>query len=133
MKYVTISDKDDRNVLTFDLKNVLEVIGNRPAGWTWMIQGLECTGPSAEIIHGLSDSGRRVEDKMLVDLLNGVMQTIDGSFLGYPQDAVLPAIVVRADDSSCFDVLSDDQAILKRIQERFREVTVVREWPCPSG
>jgi len=130
MKFVTISDKDDRNLLAFDLKDILDALGDRPAGWTWEVQDLECTGHSADELHHIGDTQRRIDDDRLLELVSDLLQTINGTFIGRAKSEE-PSVVIRAVDSSYFDVQSDDVALLRRLQDRFVQVSEIDDWPEP--
>jgi hypothetical protein len=48
---------------------------------------------------------------------------IDGEFEAYASGAVEPWLVVKAIDSSWFEVWSDDPDVVARVRKNFREVS----------
>jgi hypothetical protein len=120
---LTIRDKDNRNVLTFDLKDILLLLGQKGLTSTWSLTGLEVVdGDSAEELHGLSDSGQVVSGERLKELVNKISQTIDGEFSASLGDYLEPWMLIRAVDSSGFDVITADRNVYRKIKSRFSDV-----------
>jgi hypothetical protein len=91
---------------------------------------MEVLGPMPNNLKNIEQNCTLVSGDRFIDLISLVSQTIEGEFLGYNsvRDST-PALVLRAVDSSYFDVLSDDEDLLDLIKHRFREVTPPKEWP----
>ena len=66
-----------------------------------------------------------VTGDLLVEMLRlagGLLQVIDGDFEAYRLDETRPWLVVRAIDSSEYAVVTQDERLLARVRERFRDV-----------
>lgn len=81
MRGVTISNKDDRNVLAIDLRHLLMGLGKKGLESNWRLNDVEAIGGSAaDAMHDLSDRAESVTGEALIKLANGVAQVIDGEF-----------------------------------------------------
>jgi hypothetical protein len=120
---VTISDADPRGVLTFDLRDILALVPPASGESTWEVSHVEAVGASAEALHEAADTGARLTDQRLRQIAAGIMQTIDGELRAYRSGARSPWLVIRAVDSSSFDVISDDPALIETLRARFERVT----------
>jgi len=119
---ITITDSDARGVLTFDLRDVLAVIGESSREALWHVRVVECVGDGAAVaeLDRLSKTGERINDARLRELAEVVEQVIDGTFHG-----VLPTgeqISIYAVDSTAFDVVTDRADVLAALRSRFRYV-----------
>jgi hypothetical protein len=125
MHGITISDSTDgQRLLTVDLIDILRLLGPSATDSEWRISGVECAGgPAGEDLHGLADQPARVPGEKLLSLATGVTQVIDGVFAGYRDGEEQPWIIIRAVDSSAFDVQSEDAEALARMKRHFRNVT----------
>ena len=123
---VTISDVDANGFLTFDLRDILALIPGDGAGSLWEVSGAEAVGPSAEVLHRVSDGGDTLILARLREISANVTQTINGEFRSYRPGESEPWVLIRAVDSSMFDVISDDAAFLEKVRARFERV---REYP----
>lgn len=63
----------------------------------------------------------------LLQLAASITQVIDGLFEGYDQGAPKPWIIMEAVDSSAFDIQTEDEDVLAKIREHFKEVSVLPE------
>jgi hypothetical protein len=126
MHGITITDStDDERMLTVDLIDILRLLGPSATDSEWQISGVECAGgAAAEDLHHLADAYGRVAGRTLLSLAAGVTQVIDGVFAGYRDGEKQPWIIIRAVDSSAFDVQSKDEEALARMKRHFRNVTV---------
>jgi len=123
MRGLTVSDKDARNVLTFDLKDILPLLGEKGLNSTWSIKGLEAIdGEAAKELHALSDTEQVVSGERLRELAAAISQTIDGEFAGSLNESLEPWIRIRAVDSSAFDIITADRDVYAKIKGRFAEV-----------
>lgn len=122
MPGITIHDKGpDGTSLTFDVRDLLSVIDDCLGDSSWKITGLECFGDSANALHEIADGGRRVDGIKLRSLADGLTQTIDGDFYGNLNRSGA-RIMIRAVDSSCFDVETKDEELLARFRLRFSSI-----------
>lgn len=123
MRGLTVSDKDARNVLTFDLKDILPLLGEKGLKSAWSIKGLEAVdGEAAQELHALSDTEQVVSGERLQELAAAISQTIDGEFAGSLNESTKPWIRIRAVDSSAFDIITADPDVYTRIKDRFADV-----------
>jgi hypothetical protein len=123
MRGLTVTDKDARNVLTFDLKDILSLLGEKGMKSTWSISGLEAVdGEAAQELHALSDTEQVVSGHRLQELAAVISQTIDGEFVGSLYDSLEPWIRIRVVDSSAFDIITADREVHAKIKGRFSEV-----------
>jgi hypothetical protein len=120
---LAISDRDDRNVLAFDLKDILALLGDKGLTSTWLLEGVEVVdGDAASDLHKFSESGEAVPGERLRKLAEKVSQTIDGEFSAFLDESQGPWIRIRAVDSSAFDVITTDTDVYRAIKNRFSRV-----------
>jgi hypothetical protein len=110
--------------LTFDLPEVLGALGQRAQKWLWRgrdIQYVSRDERDVSVIEELADGGA-VTGARLVAGLEHLLQIIDGEFAATEPGRQTPAVVIRAVDSSWWEVLSDDAVVLAAIRKLFRVV-----------
>lgn len=82
---------------------------------------MECLGAEGtEALHRASDTGEILEGGRLIALAEQVDQVIDGEFTGHL--AGDDWIVIRAVDSSAFDVETDRDDVIERLRASFEHV-----------
>ncbi len=113
----------DGGCLSFDLKDILPLAGGRAAASQWRCRFVECVGESAEELHAVSDAGRRISGDELLRIASNLLQVIDGQFEAYGNGGAEPWLVVKAIDSSSFEVWSDAPDVLATVRQAFREVS----------
>lgn len=128
MKGIAIRDADpNRPFLSFDLTDLLDVVGADAVGSTWILRNVECVGrPSSdavEALHRASDKSEELSGERLVALAREIIQVIDGEFIGRRSAESDPWIVITAVDSSWFDVETTDETLLLKLRARFNEVS----------
>lgn len=107
----------------FDLRDILAALGADAELSRWRIAGVDCLGrEAAEALHEASDRGSCLDGSRLGVLARDVDQIIDGEFAGYLPGVGAPWIVIRAVDSSAYDVVTDRQDVLLRLTSRFSRV-----------
>jgi hypothetical protein len=129
MHTVRIYDMAD-SMLDFDLRHILAALGAQAIEYSWMVSGVaaydaafDATGEQAGRLDELATSGRRVRGDRLRDLANGTQQVIWGEFQAYPDaSATVPVLIVRAIDSSFYEVATNDPYVLKNLRATFRDV-----------
>lgn len=119
---VKIKDIDE-GFLSFDLKDILPLAGERAAASQWRCRFVECLGESAEELHAISDAGRIISGGELLRIASDLLQVIDGQFEAYSDANAEPWLVVKAIDSSSFEVWSDGPDVLARVRDNFGEVS----------
>lgn len=123
MRTITISDKTTTGVLGFDLRDLLQLLGSKAANMQWLVmKDVDCIGPRAEELRGLATRAVRVESRALAAIATGITQVVDGEFCGYEESRPAPTIILRAVDSSSWDISSDRDAILDIFRQHFRAV-----------
>ena len=126
MRGLTIADTDNRNILRVDLKDILRVVGEKGLQSVWTLHGIESVnGEFADEMHRLSDTDIVISGARLRFLADRILQVIDGEFRGAADTASKPWILIRAIDSSAFDVSTNDGHLLERVRENFKEVTEI--------
>ena len=101
-------------------REVLAVVGDRTADAGWQVQVLEAAGDpdAAARMEELGDRGGQIPDAELRQATAGDVQLVDATLsVGQP-----PSLVIRAVDSTHWDVVSDDLELLRRFKERFGAV-----------
>jgi hypothetical protein len=120
---VAIMDRDPNGVLTLDLKDILRLIGREAQTAEWLVSDVEVLdGEAATELEDLADRGLRIPGQVLVRLSEQVGQVINGCFQAYREHMDKPWIVIRAVDSSAFDVQTDSEALVTQIRQRFKNV-----------
>jgi hypothetical protein len=121
MAAVTIHDAGTNGALSFDLIDILRVLGGDATGATWRCNDVEATGPLADELHRAADRGDTITGQELLRIAAGVDQVIDGDFRGFTV-ANEPWLRIRAVDSSLFVVVALDDGVLARLRTAFRDV-----------
>jgi hypothetical protein len=124
MKGITVADKspDDSRFLSFDLLDLLLLLGTEGQDAEWIVAGVECLGPGSDELYRLVSNETHISGRHLFEVAKGITQVIDGSFAAYRDGEPVPWLVIRAVDSSAYDIESDDEDVLARIREHFKEV-----------
>jgi hypothetical protein len=123
MQGITITARTEDNLLAVDLIDILRLLGSDVEGNSWEISQVECVGSDAEALHQIADSETRVSGMKLFEIASNLMQVIYGTFKAYRLGESIPWIVIRAVDSSAYDVETQDEAVLDRIRNSFTQVT----------
>lgn len=121
MKGVTILDRDpSSNLLSFDLRDILSVLGDDGARSAWTVRDVECLGgDAAATLRDASDAAEILAGDLLLDLARNVGQIIDGEFSARLPNEDVPWITIRAVDSSAFDVETDREDVLTALKAKF--------------
>jgi hypothetical protein len=128
MRGIIISDLQD-GVLAFDLVDILRLLGPEGLQSNWIVRrGVEAIGDAADRLEKLSEENGRIAGTDLMEVASHIIQVIDGTFEGYRKGAVTPWIIIRAVDSTSYDILSDDEEVLKAVKNRYKKVV-----DYPSG
>lgn len=122
MRGITITDMKN-GVLAFDLIDILNIVGDKALDSLWEVSNVEAVGESADSLHYLSDANARLSGSELRKIATGVDQVIDGTFMAYLNGANTPWLLIRAVDSSAYDVESTDESILSHIRGAYTHVT----------
>ncbi|WP_419828795.1 hypothetical protein [Methylobacterium sp.] len=129
MHIVRIYDMTD-SMLDFDLHHILAALGAQATECSWTVSGVtaydvdfDATGEQAGRLEELAASGRRIKGERLQDLANGTQQVIWGEFQAYADaSATVPVLILRAIDSSFYEVTTNDPHVLQNLRATFRDV-----------
>jgi hypothetical protein len=95
---------------------------------TWSVRDVDdeffdATGAGGAALEQLARSGERVSGARLTELAGDTLQVIWGEFTGYEAvSSGIPWVVIRAIDSSYFEVATDDDDAVARIRACFKDV-----------
>lgn len=124
MRGIVIRDLTESGCLAIDLRHVVDLLGIRGIQSQWLVSGVWATGeqePSE--LKQISNAETSISGQELSRMANGVYQVIDGEFAGFENGSDQPWIVIRAVDSSFYEVLSSDQHVLGMIRDSFSDVS----------
>jgi hypothetical protein len=125
---VTIDDVADEDPwLAVHLPDILDLFVTEVKNSQWKIFVEDCLGDTAEQLWAISDSKTVISGQKLRELASGVYQIIDGEFTGCHSEEQDAWIVIRAVDSSWYDVYSRDEYVVERIRQRYKVVSDIPE------
>lgn len=126
IRILTVRDlRPKQRILAFDVIDILRLLEPELEQTQWEVSGLECTGEASERLYAIEASRERVSGSVLREVTSKIRQVIDGKFVGHKGTAGPPWVTILAWDSSGFDVLTADQAVLDRVRGRFKDVSEV--------
>lgn len=117
---VTILDRDQYGTLVPTLSELLTLLTGPAMLLTWILSDVEAVGSEAEALQEAAEADRRLTFDELLQLAKGVAQVIDGEFVGYDSHQE-KRLVIRAVDSSAFDVESDDETVVRLVEGKFSQ------------
>ncbi len=83
-------------------------------------EALDATGLGADQLETLAASGSRISGAVLLDIAKNVHQVIWGEFAAYAdREGPEPHVIIRAVDSSFYEISSDDPLLLDRLKLAF--------------
>jgi hypothetical protein len=126
---IQIHDTKD-NRLTIDLRDIPAAIGSRAVDAYWKIgdvadhsEHLDATGDGADQLERLAKSHERIGGAELIALAKGVCQIIWGEFRAYDDRlSNAPWVIIRAIDSSFYEVTTSDPRLIADIRAAFLDV-----------
>ena len=125
MHSIRIRDLDPSGFLAFDLKDLLNSVGEASVLSSWLCRGVWATPESPPLnldIESVSDTGVLVAGSELLLLAAGTRQVIDGRFEAYRAGDSSPWLVLEAVDSTYWEVSCSDAATLELLRNSFRQV-----------
>ena len=122
MKGITITDSDQRGVLSISLSNLLAILQPTIRDSVWTCDNVESTGKASSDLHRICDIKSKVDSETLVRLASGLDQVIDGTFSAFRPRQSRPWLIIRAVDSSAYDVETDEPRLLDSFRTRFQRV-----------
>ena len=127
MKTLRISDVEEGRYLAFDLRDLLQVLGERAAAARWVCSVEECIGVEDNASYRLEEQYNNpagVSGTRLCELAEGTRQVIDGIFEAFEDVESSPWIKLEAVDSTYWEVTAAD-AVLDQFRFRFRRTELV--------
>jgi hypothetical protein len=115
-------DTPDGESLDFDVKDILRAIAARGTNSLWRCTNVECLGDNSNAVHIFSDYGALIETSSLIKLMDGIVQTINGSFAAYHLGENQPWLAIGAIDGGFFEVETRDDGVLPLLKARFRKI-----------
>jgi hypothetical protein len=108
------------------LADVLEALGPYVDGYTWRWKVDEAIGPSTPILE--ATDVRTMTTRELAALTGPDTQVVDGEFAGFlDRAAETPTVIIRAFDSTSWDVYSDDDQLLEELRRRYADSRPLEE------
>ncbi|WDZ75177.1 hypothetical protein PWG15_11130 [Ensifer adhaerens] len=117
-------------VLPFDLRDFLQLLAPHSLRASWRVSAVdtgyswfEATGPGGDVLETMARSGERVGGKDLAAAANDTRQVIWGAFCGsLPTAPDQLWVRIRAIDSTFYEVTTDDETVLGKIEATFDDV-----------
>ena len=113
-------------MLAVDLQHILDLFGERAILSRWHASEVWATGKetgeAAQELENLADGQTFISGEHLNRMSHNLVQVIDGEFPAFENDNS-PWLIIRAVDSSFYEVFSTEPAILDRIRASFRKVS----------
>jgi len=127
MKGIVIRDMVNQDYLAVDLRHVLDLLGERAINSQW--QALEIwatekgdTGAAREL-EELAESHIPIAGNRLHRIANNLVQVIDGEFRAFEHGESSPWVIIRAIDSSYYEVFSPQKKVLSTVRGAFSDVS----------
>jgi hypothetical protein len=131
MQAVTIHDMQEREGfrwLAVDLIHVLKVFEREVLASSWQCRRFWCIPKFGDETRDDSTEGKRMGGSELLQWAAGWQQVIDGEFIGTREGESSPWLVIVAEDSTYYVVLSRESSYLDRVREHFKDVRPSPEW-----
>lgn len=123
MRGIRIKDLHEKGFLSFDLRHILDLLGERAMLSSWLATEVWATGDAALELEHLANGQVFIEGATLIRLASNVVQVIDGEFSAFEKGCPLPWVVICAVDSSYYEVFSADSSVLEKVRGSFRQVS----------
>lgn len=122
-----------QNVLALDLRDLLRLLTPRSLQADWIVstvkssrsghEWFEATGEGGEQLEALALENARLSGSDLADLAEKTRQVIWGEFYGSgPTRSDKAWVIIRAVDSTFYEIDTDDSAVLSKISSTYRDV-----------
>ena len=128
MRGVQIHDMNESgHVLAVDLQHMLDLFGERAIQSRWRASEVWATGremgEAAVELERLADGQTFIAGEHLSRIAHDLVQVIDGEFSAFESGSDLPWLIIRAVDSSLYEVFSTEPAVLDRVRASFQKVS----------
>ncbi|MGR6431014.1 hypothetical protein ACU5AY_08860 [Rhizobium sp. PAMB 3174] len=132
MKTLRVYDMKDQ-VLALDLRDLLRLLAPLSLEAHWVVstvksskpghEWFEATGEGGERLEGFAQDNGQLSGSDLAALAENTRQVIWGEFVGsLPAQSDRPWVIIRAVDSTFYEIVSDDETVLNRIGSAYRDV-----------
>ncbi|WP_237151781.1 hypothetical protein [Oryzibacter oryziterrae] len=131
MTKLRVYDEHD-HLLALDLRDLLKLLAPRSLAARWTVAPVreadgearfEATGEEGERLERLAQVGATVTGQELAAMAAKVGQVIWGEFVGMETTAPgSPWVIIRAIDSTCYEIETDDMAVLNKVKVTYRQV-----------
>jgi hypothetical protein len=108
-----------------NLQNILRVIGESAVGSQWRCLNLWYIAMREETIHECRQRRRDFSGKDLLAFAASVHQTIDGEFIAKKDGSNKAWLIIKAVDSSWWEVWSTKPKVLEEIEKGFAKVSAI--------
>jgi len=125
MNGVEIHDMHPRGYLAFDLQDILFCLRDEVIARTWKAEGVECTGQATPDFALIEENSNVLSGSRLIELSQQVKQIIWGTFTGRLPNEEAGSIVIKAIDSSFWEVFASNENIAK-LRPRFNDIRPTR-------
>lgn len=122
-----------QNVLALDLRDLLRLLAPRSLQANWIVstvksskpgqERFEATGESGEQLEALAQDNAWLSGSDLAALAENTRQVIWGEFVGSgPTQSDKTWVIIRAVDSTFYEIDTDDKAVLSKISSTYKDV-----------
>lgn len=121
------------HVLALDLRDLLRLLAPRSLEARWVVstvkspkpghEWFEATGEGGERLEGLAQGDGQLSGSELAALAENTRQVIWGEFVGSaPTQSDKPWVIIRAVNSTFYEIDSEDEAVLDKISSTYKDV-----------
>ena len=111
--------------LSFGLSDILDVIGEPALSSEWRCLNLCYITMRDGTFHECRERHRKLSGKEFIAFAANVHQTIDGEFIGKTSGSNKAWLIIKAVDSSWFEVWSSKPKVLDELKGRFATVSSI--------
>ncbi len=118
--------------LCFDLRHLLDILLPQSLQSDWIVTSVkfpnpehtyfEATGPGGEQLEKLSESNSRISGLELAAIAAKTRQVIWGEFRGCFPENTASWVIIRAVDSSFYEVSTEDYSVLDALRAALKDV-----------
>ncbi|WP_296085951.1 hypothetical protein, partial [uncultured Agrobacterium sp.] len=134
----------NQHVLALDLRDLLRLLAPRSLEGRWVVstvkssisgdEWFEATGEGGERLEGLAQQDGQLSGSDLAALAEKTRQVIWGEFVCLAStQSDKPWVIIRAVDSTFYEIDSDDDAVLNKISSTYKDVRTgeapIASWP----
>ena len=114
-------------VLALDLRHLMRLLAPGSLQASWMVtsteEGFEAVGKGGARLEELAETETKLSGGELLDLAEDTVQVIWGEFIGIaPSDLDQKWLTIRAVDSSYWEIITSDDAVLEKVRTAYSDV-----------